>query len=153
MAQLSPYRSLPVERRIALVTHEITSHREARATFIQRMVSRGGGFRPETLRKWTADQLAREIVRRNMESAVEEIGLLQTLYVELEPAIQIAFLEATGVEHVNGQIPEELEPPFADEATVKRAAEQLVAQFGDDARHYLRTIAIYNQAAWPGLEA
>ena len=52
MAVPSPYRSLPVARRVALLTHEITHSRESRTTYITRVVSGGGGFRPETLKKW-----------------------------------------------------------------------------------------------------
>ena len=151
MAISSPYRTLPAERRIALVTHEITSNRQSRDGYIARIVSRGGGFRPEKLRKWPADQLAREVVRHNLESFQDELALMVLLYVELEPAIQTSFLDALGVAHTNGSIPEGLEPPFADAAKVAGAAAGLVAQFGDDARRYLRTIAMYNGEAWPGL--
>ena len=152
MAIASPYRTLPVERRIALVTHEITNNRQSRDGYIARIVSRGGGFRPEKLRKWPADQLAREIVRHNLETFQDELGLLVLLYVELEPAIQTAFLDLLGVAHENGSIPEGLEPPFAEAAKIRAGADTLVAQFGDDARRYLRTIAMYNGEAWPGLE-
>jgi hypothetical protein len=151
MAIPSPYRTLPVERRIALVTHEITNNRQSRDGYIGRIVSRGGGFRPEKLRKWPADQLAREVVRHNLETFQDELSLLVLLYVELEPAIQTAFLDSLGVAHEKGSIPEGLEPPFAEAAKIAVAAESLVAKFGDDARRYLRTIAMYNGEAWPGL--
>jgi hypothetical protein len=72
--------------------------------------------------------------------------------VELEPAIQTAFLDSLGVTHENGSIPEGLEPPFAEPARIRAGADALLAQFGDDARRYLRTIAMYNAEAWPGLE-
>ena len=45
----SPYRSLPAERRLALVLHALTISREARALYTQRLISRGGGFRAVTL--------------------------------------------------------------------------------------------------------
>ena len=148
---LSPYRTLSAERRLSLVTHEITNNRQSRDGYIARIVSRGGGFRPEKLRKWPADQLAREVVRHNLESFQDELGLMVLLYVELEPTIQITFLDTLGVEHNNGSIPEGLEPPFADAVQIRGAAEALVGEFGDDARRYLRTIAMYNAEAWPGL--
>lgn len=151
MPPVSPYRSLPADRRLALVTHDVTANRQSREGYIQRIVARGGGFRRETLRKWTPGQLAREIVRANLETPSDELGLLQTLYVELEPAIQIAFLEATGVAHDGASIPDDLKPPFADAATVRRAATALVETYGDDARRYLLTIALYNGEAWPGI--
>lgn len=153
MALGAPYRSLTVERRLALVTHAISTSRDFRDAVIMRMVSRGGGFRPATLKTWSADRLAGEVVRRRLETPHDELQLLQTLYVELEPGLQIAFLDATGVKHDNGQIPEDLKAPLADEATVRQAAEGLIAQFGDDARSYLHTIAVYNGEAWPGLAA
>lgn len=151
MAISSPYRTLPAERRLSLVTHEITSNRQSRDGYIARIVSRGGGFRPEKLRKWPAEQLAREVVRHNLETFQDELGLMVLLYVELEPEIQVTFLDALGVEHVNGSIPEGLEPPFADAVKIRAAANALVGKFGDDARRYLRTIAMYNGEAWPGL--
>ncbi len=151
MPPVSPYRSLPVDRRLALVTHDVGANRQSREGYIQRIVSRGGGFRRETLRKWTPAQLAREVVRGNLETPQDELGLLQTLYVELEPAIQIAFLEATGVAHEGASIPDDLKPPFADPATVRTAALALLQAHGDDARRYLETIALYNGEAWPGI--
>ena len=151
MSTLSPYRSLPPARRLALVTHALNADRGVRNAFVQRLVARGGGFRAETLKKWPVDQLAREIIRRNGETAQEELQLLLLLYVEMEPALQTTFLESTGVAHDGANIADDLPVPFADAATVTRAAESLIAQFGDDARHYLRTIAMYNGAAWPGL--
>lgn len=151
MPPVSPYRSLPADRRLALVTHDVTANRQSREGYIQRIVSRGGGFRRETLRKWTPAQLAREVVRASLETPHDELGLLQTLYVELEPAIQIAFLEAAGVAHQGASIPEDLKPPYADAATVRRAATALVETHGDEGRRYLLTIALYNSEAWPGI--
>src|SRR5438067_2441846 len=63
MAKPSPYRSLPADRRVALVTHLIKSSREARELYIQRVSSRPGGFRAVTLRTWPPDRLAKEVVR------------------------------------------------------------------------------------------
>lgn len=151
MATLSPYRTLPAETRLALVSHQITKDRPSRDGYILRIVSRGGGFRPEKLRKWPADQLAREVVRHNLETFQDELSLMVLLYVDLEPQIQMHFLDALGVQHVNGSIPEGLEPPFADAPRIAAAADGLLAEFGDDGRRYLRTIAIYNGEAWPGL--
>ena len=151
MPTASPYRQLPPDTRLRLVTHELTNDRSAKATFIQAMVQRGGGFRPETLRKWPVEQLAREIVRRNMETFGDELRLLQLLYVELEPELQIAFLDACGVKHDKGSIEDEKEGALADAAAVKQAATALLKEHGDRARHYLGTIAAYNGEAWPGL--
>ncbi len=151
MPTLTPYRTLSAAQRQTLVAHDISHNRENRDGYIRSIVARGGGFRPEKLRKWPADQLAREIVRHGLESPQDELGLLLILYLELEPAIQIAFLDATGVKHEAGSIPEGLEPPFADAATIRSAAEMLLAKHGDDGRRYLRTISLYNAEAWPGL--
>lgn len=152
MAGTSPYRSLPLETRLRLVSHELVNDRDARASYIQAMVQKGGGFRPETLRKWPVEQLARAIVTRKLEGFGDELRLLQLLYVELEPDLQIAFLDACGVKHENGSITEEQEGALADAATVQKAAGALIASHGDRGRHYLRTIAAYNREAWPGLE-
>ena len=151
MRPLSPYRALPAEKRIALVAHDISSSPASRERYVRLIVARGGGFRLETVRKRSIEQLAREVVRFGLETSADEVGLLQTLYVELEPALQIAFLDAAGVRREGAVIAEELETPFADAARVRQAALALVAEYGDDARAYLRTIAVYNGEAWPGL--
>src|ERR1019366_5805828 len=104
MSKLSPYRSLPPERRVALVTHVMKASREGRDAFIQRLVERGGGFRAVTLRTWPIDRLAKEIVRMKAESSTNELDLLQLLYVDLEPGIQTTYLDAAGVTHANGNI-------------------------------------------------
>ena len=151
MATPSPYRTLPVEKRTALVMNDLRTSKDARDNYIMRLVSKGGGFRPETVRKWKIEQLAAEIVRRKLETLQDEVGMLQTLYVELEPSIQSDFLDAAGVRHDNGQIPEDLTVPFADESAVRRAALLLREKHGEDGERYLRTIALYNGEAWPGL--
>ncbi|MGV3707568.1 MAG: hypothetical protein ACO1Q7_01920 [Gemmatimonas sp.] len=153
MANPTPYRALTPARRVALLTHLMTEHREMRAVYIQRLVSRGGGFRAVTMQPWPAEKIAKEVVRLNAENAQDEIELLQLLYVDLEPGIQIAFLDAAGVKHEDGKIDEELEAPFADAASVARAADAVREKHGDDGMHYLRTIARYNLPAWPGLDA
>ncbi len=149
---VSLYRELPATKRVSLVTTLMTNRKEARAVFIQRMVQRGGGFRAVTLQQWPVAKLAAEIVRMNAQSADDELDLLQALYVDVEPAIQETFLKMAGVKANGASIDESLEPPFADAAAVKKGAEAILAQFGEDAKHYLRTIAYYNGAAWPGVE-
>ncbi len=149
MATPSPYRSLPSPRRVALVTHAIQSTSEARALYIQRLVARGGGFRAVTLQTWPADRLAREIVRTNVESPQDELDLLQLLYVELEPSIQVTFLDVAGVRHEQGKIADDLEPPYADADAVRRAAAVVREQHGDEGLRYLRTLERYAPEAWP----
>lgn len=153
MAEASPYRSLPAATRQRLIEHELGADKSAKQLYVQAIVAKGGGFRPETLRKWPPAQLAREVVRRNLETFGDELRLLQLLYVELEPELQIAFLDACGVKHTGGSIDDEGEEgaALADAATVRKAADALIAEHGDRGRHYLRTIAAYNSEAWPGL--
>ncbi len=148
----SLYRELPAAKRVALLTAVISQRKESRAVFIQRMVSRGGGFRAATLMTWPPAKLAAEVVRLNAQTAEDELDLLQALYVDVEPAIQEMFLKVAGVKANGASIDESLEPPFADAAGVKKAAETVVAQFGADAVHYLRTIAKYAPGAWPGVD-
>ncbi len=151
MPKLSPYRMLPPERRVALVTHAMKSGREGRDQFIQRLVARGGGFRAATLRTWPIDRVAKEIVRMKAESLSDELDLLQLLYLEIDPSIQITFLEAAGVAHENGKMPDSLEPPYADAEGVARGAAAVQERHGADGVHYLRTIELYSQDAWPGV--
>jgi hypothetical protein len=151
MANPSPYRSLPPERRVALLLHAITVSREARTLYTQRLISRGGGFRAVTLNSWPAEKLAREIVRMKAEQQQDELDLLHLLYVELEPAIQIDFLDTARVPHERGVMPEKLEPPFADEEAVRVAAAKVMEQHGADGARYLHTLARYSAPGWPGI--
>lgn len=152
MATPSPYRSLPTERRIALVTHVIASSKEGRALFVARLIAKGGGFRPQTLQSWNADRLAREVVRMRAEQPGDELELLHALYVEMEPATQIAFLDAAGVRHENGKIAEDVEPPYCDADAVRRASAVVRERHPEEAPRYLRTLARYNREGWPGIE-
>jgi hypothetical protein len=130
----------------------LTASREGRALMIQRLVARGGGFRAVTLNQWPVDRLAKEIVRMNAQTAQDELDLLQLLYVDLEPAIQITFLDAAGVPHENGRIGEDLPLPYADADAVRRAAAAVREKHGEDGERYLRTLARYNREGWPGIE-
>jgi hypothetical protein len=141
-----------VERRVALVTHALKLSKEARAVYLQRLAARSG-FRPVTLQTWPAEKVAREIVRMNAQTASDELDLLHLLYVELEPAIQITFLDAAGVAHENGVMADDLKPPYTDEAAVKRAAATVQTQHGDDGMRYLQTLARYSRDGWPGIES
>ena len=147
----SPYRSLPATRRVALVMHALNTRREARALYVQRLVARGGGFRAVTLQAWPADRLAREVVRLNAETAHDELDLLHALYVEVEPAVQITFLDVAGVPHENGVMAESLEPPYADAEAVRRGAAAVLEAHGEEGARYLRTLARYSPDAWPGV--
>ncbi len=149
----TPYRSLPADQRIALVTHLIKSGREAKALYIQRLASRHGGFRLVTLQTWSADRLAKEVVRTNAQTAQDEFDLMHLLYVDLEPQFQITFLDAAGVKHEGGTMPDDLVAPYADEASVRRGAAELRAKYAEDGERYLRTLAKYNREGWPGIEA
>lgn len=151
MSTPSPYRSLPAERRIALVSHALSSSREMRALYIARLTARGG-FRAVTLQAWPVDKLAREVVRTNAQAAQDELDLLHLLYVELEPAIQVTFLDAAGTPHEDGRIPEDADVPYADAAGVERAAAAVHAAHGEDGLRYLRTLARYSREGWPGIE-
>jgi hypothetical protein len=150
MANPSPYRTLPADKRIALVTHVIKASKEGRAIMVSRMMSRGG-FRPVTLQSWPPEKLAAEIVRTKAETSNDELDLLHLLYVELEPAIQSTFLDAAGVKHENGKIPEDLEAPYTDAAGVQRGIAAVRARHGEDGARYLKTLARYAADSWPGI--
>lgn len=154
MSKLSPYRSLPAEQRLTLVTHAMQSSRETRALYIQRLLTRkAGGFRAVTLQGWSADRLAREVVRSKAEAPEDELDLLHLHYVQLEPGIQVTFLDAAGVAHEGGSMAQDLEAPYADATAVRRAATAVAERHGDDGLRYLRTLARYSGAAWPDIEA
>ncbi len=150
MANTTPYRTLSLEKRTALVKHMITSSKEGRTLFLARLASKTG-FRPVTLQSWSADKLAGEVIRTRAETGDDELNLLHLLYVELEPAIQSTFLDAAGVRHENGAMPDDLEPPYANEEGVKRGVEAVRTQHGEDGERYLQTLARYSADGWPGI--
>lgn len=150
MANPTPYRTLAAEKRTALVKHMITSSKEGRTLFLARLASKTG-FRPVTLQSWSADKLAGEVIRTRAETGEDELNLLHLLYVELEPAIQSTFLDAAGVRHEHGAMPDDLEPPYANEEAVRRGVEAVRAQHGEDGERYLRTLARYSADGWPGI--
>ena len=106
----------------------------------------------ERLILWPPAKLAQEVVRMNAQTADDELDLLQTLYVDVEPQIQADFLAAAGVQAEGAVIPEGLEPPYATAEGVAKGAAAIRAKHGVDGEHYLRVIARYNAAAWPGVE-
>jgi hypothetical protein len=150
---LSPFKSLPADRRLWLVQQALARHKGARTIYAQRLAAKGGGFRAVTLMTWSAEKLAKECLRLNALTPQDELELLQLLYVDIEPQYQITFLDACGVAHENGVMPEELELPYATAEKVQPAAEAVLAAHGDAGRHYLRTLVVYNLMAWPGLDA
>lgn len=150
MANPSLFRLLPAARRVALLTRLLTDRKELRAVLAQRMTKRG--FRAVTVLAWPPAKLAQEVVRMNAQTADDELDLLQALYVDVEPQIQAAFLEAAKVKAEGAVIDESLRPPFADAEAVARAAAVVQERFGADGEHYLKTIARYNPEGWPGIE-
>ncbi|MCA0377410.1 MAG: hypothetical protein LCH84_17335 [Gemmatimonadetes bacterium] len=150
---LSPFKTLPMERRQWLILQALARHKGAKALYAGRIAARGGGFRAATLLTWPAEKLAKEALRLGALNATDELELLQMLYVDLEPTYQIAFLDAAGVPHENGVMSEDLTAPFAPEERVRAAATALLASHRDAARHYLQTLVTYNLQGWPGLDA
>jgi len=61
---------------VEILTHALRTSRDARVLYISRLVSRGGGFRPQTLASWPPDRLAREVVRLGAEHPQDELELL-----------------------------------------------------------------------------
>jgi hypothetical protein len=153
MSTLSPYRALTPEQRAELIVRVIKANKATRALFVMRLLEKLRGFRAITLQKWPADQLAKEVVRLKAETAQDEFDLLLALYVELEPEIQIAFLEAAGVKHENGAIDDELDPPYSTPEGVAAAVAAVRTAYGERGERYLQTLLYYNKELWPGVES
>jgi hypothetical protein len=149
---ISPFKSLTPERRLWLVQQALARHKGAKTLYAQRLAAKGGGFRAATLMTWSAEKLAKECLRVGALTPQDELELMQLLFVDIEPQYQITFLDACGVSHENGVMPEDLEAPYAPAEKVKPAAEAVLAAHGDEGRRYLRTLVVYNLAGWPGLD-
>lgn len=148
----SPFKTLPVERRQSLVMQALARHKGAKALYAGRIASRGGGFRAATLLTWSAEKLAKEVIRLGALGTTDELELLQMLYVDLEPQYQITFLDAAGVPHENGVMGEDLVAPYASAEKVAAGAAAVLAAHGEAGRHYLTTLVTYNLVGWPGLD-
>jgi hypothetical protein len=57
-----------------------------------------------------------------------------------------------GIGHENGVLPEDLAVPYASAEAVQTGAAAVLTSHGDQGRHYLRTLVVYNLPAWPGLD-
>ncbi len=91
------------------------------------------------------------MVRTKAETSEDELSLLHLLFVEMEPAVQITFLDAAGVKHEHGAMADDLPSPYADAAAVAVAATAVREQHGEDGLRYLRTLARYSATDWPGV--
>ena len=152
MANTTPYRTLSLEKRTALVKHMITSSKEGRTLFLARLASKTG-FRPVTLQSWSADKLASEVIRTRAETGDDELNLLHLLYVDLEPAIQSTFLDAAGVRHENGAMPDDLGAAVCknEEGVKRRRGGGADATRRGWLERYLQTLARYSADGWPGI--
>lgn len=148
----SLFRELSADRRLFIVQEAMGRHKAAKTLYAQRIAAKGRGFRVATLASWPAERIAREVLRIGALTSTDELELLQLLYVDVEPQYQITFLDAAGVRHDNGVLPEDLEPPYAEAEAVAMGAAAVLSQHGENGRHYLRTLVAYNLPAWPGLE-
>jgi hypothetical protein len=153
MSALSPYRALTPEQRVELIVRVMKANKATRSLFVMRVLEKLRGFRAVTLQKWPAEQLAKEVVRLKAETPQDEFDLLLALYVELEPEIQITFLDAAGVKHEKGAIDEELDPPYSTPDGVARAVAAVRSAHGEKGERYLQTLLFYNKELWPGVEA
>ncbi len=145
------YHSLSWEQRRAAVEVLLRTTPEFRNSVIRRFVLGVGGFRPETLRSWPLERLAREVVRRDLEAPCDDRFLLRIHYTETEPTIQEAFLEAAGVAHLGATISADSQEPFTDAETVEAASLVLVNRFGSAGIHYLACLHEYAADLWPGI--
>ena len=139
VAELSPerftalYRALPDEMRQALDA-PVARVLNARPTFVRRQ--------PEALK---IKALRAFLARERDDTLSGEI--LRSYFLGPRKALVVAFLDATGVKHEDGQVADEAAP---DAAKVPEAVKALLAAHeGEDVALYLRIAAIQ----WPENEA
>ena len=148
---LQLYRTLSTDRRIAAVEWNLSDDPVFREEMIRRYLRKVGGFRPATVRAWPPRRFAGQIVRRELEDAVDAAALLKVHFVHLEPQIQTRFLQLTGVPSNGAEIPEELPRPYAGREKVVGAVAPLGVEFGLDALTYLQALAAVVPDAWEGI--
>lgn len=110
-------------------------------------------FRPQTLMTWPRTKLVSEAARLPLDDAPLLSAYIVDLHLGHRRPMMGAFLDALGIANEDGRIDsEKVEVPVQDAATVKVAADALVAKFPrDEVVTYFLTLLLQDAAVWTSL--
>jgi len=110
-------------------------------------------FRPQSLRKLSADRVVGRLVR--MIDDLPDTVVFQFLFhlhMADRRALLAEFLDAVGLPHDDGVLDLPEDQPDPDPERVKKAAEKLIAAHGHEALVYLGTLRVADEVFWAGVD-
>jgi hypothetical protein len=139
------------EKRTAATALWTNADRESRMA-IEMAVATAMKFRPQSVRKLSAERVAPRLVR--LADELPETVLFQYLFhlhMSDRRELMVAYLDAVGLPHNDGvlDLPEDGEPPT--EETAVAPARTLVSEHGHKALVYLGTLAVADADFWAAM--
>ncbi len=119
---------------------------------VEMMVAKDMKFRPQSVRKLSAERVAPRLARLAAEMpATAFFQFLFHFHMAEGRELMVEYLDAVGLPHKNGvlDLPDEFEAPTA-EATAGPARD-LIAKHGREALVYLGTLAVADAEFWDGM--
>jgi len=125
--------------------------RESRMA-VEMLVAKDMKFRPQSVRKLSADRVAPRLAR--LASEMPETAFFQFLFhfhMAEGRELMVEYLDAVGLPHEDGvlELPDDAEPPTAEAAAAP--ARDLIAKHGRKALVYLGTLAVADAEFWAGM--
>jgi hypothetical protein len=125
--------------------------RESRRA-VEMLVAKDMKFRPQSVRKLSADRVAPRLAR--LASEMPETAFFQFLFhFHMAEArdLMVEYLDAVGLPHEDGvlDLPDDAEPPTEEAAAAP--ARDLIAKHGRKALVYLGTLAVADADFWAGM--
>ena len=110
-------------------------------------------FRPQSLRKLSADRVVGRLVR--MVDELPDTVVFQFLFhlhMADRRTLLAEFLDAVGLPHEDGVLDLPEDQPDPEPEAVKKAADALVASHGHEALVYLGTLRVADEVFWGGVD-
>lgn len=139
------------EKKQAAAALWVNADRESRMA-VEMMVAKEMKFRPQSVRKLSAERVAPRLAR--LAAEMPETAFFQFLFhfhmVEGR-ALMVEYLDSVGLPHKDGvlDLPDDAEAPTAEAAS--GPARDLVAKHGREALVYLGTLAVADAEFWDGM--
>jgi hypothetical protein len=139
------------ERKQAAAALWTNADRESRMA-VEMVVAREMKFRPQSVRKLSAERIAPRLAR--IAAEMPESAFFQFLFhyhMAEGRELMVEYLDAVGLPHEDGvlDLPEDAEAPTGDAAA--GPARELIAKHGRGALVYLGTLAVADADFWAGM--
>ena len=139
------------EKKAAAVALWTNADRESRMA-VEMLVAKEMKFRPQSVRKLSADRVAPRLAR--LAAEMPESAFFQFLFhyhMAEGRELMVEYLDAVGLPHEDGvlDLPEDAEPPTGEAAA--GPARELIAKHGRSALVYLGTLAVADADFWAGM--